>query len=231
MRKAVSYFRTSSLKNVGPEKDSKKRQQICCDRFAKQNKYEVVNTFYDAGISGSINALDREEFKRMIFWCDENNVRKIIVEDVKRYARDVVLQETTYRTLKKMGFEIYSASGDVKFEDDLHSTLMRQIVGAMSEYDRKSIALRLQVARERMAKVNEKKGILTLQGTGKCSGRKSHEEMDTELVREAKRLARINPVTKRKRSIRKISSILFDLGYTSSSATPLSPSVIQRMVA
>ena len=87
MKKAVSYFRTSSLKNVGVDKDSKKRQQVCCDRFAKQNKYDVVNTFYDAGISGSINALDREEFKRMIFWCDENNVNpnflRLILEEAQ----------------------------------------------------------------------------------------------------------------------------------------------------
>ena len=231
MKKAVSYYRTSSLKNVGVDKDSKKRQEACCDRFAKQNKYEVVNTFYDAGVSGSTNALDRSEFKRMIFWCDENNVKTIIVEDVKRYARDVVLQETTYRTLKAMGFEIFTGTGDVKFEDDLHSTLMRQIIGAMGEYARKSIALRLQVARERMGKVNGSRGILTLQGSGKCSGRKSYEELDPELVREAKRLARRNPVTKKKRSVRNIGKILFDLGYTSSSSTPLSPSVIQRLVA
>jgi|TARA_Y100001949_G_scaffold165356_1_gene161011 DNA invertase Pin-like site-specific DNA recombinase len=231
MKKAVSYYRTSSLKNVGADKDSKKRQEACCDGFAKQNKYQVVNTFYDAGVSGKTNALDRPEFKRMIFWCEDNNVSTIIVEDVKRYARDVVLQETTYRTLAGMGFEIYSASGDVKFEDDIHSTLMRQIVGAMSEYDRKSIAFRLQVARERRATQNETIGYLTLSGSGKCSGRKSYEETDTELVREAKRLARINPLTKRKRSIRTIGKILFDLGYKSSAATQLSSSVIQRMVA
>ena len=136
----------------------------------------------------------------------------LVVEDVKRYARDVVLQETTYRTLKAMGFEIYTGTGDVKFEDDLHSTLMRQIIGAMGEYDRKSIAIRLQVARERRAAQAKKEGKLTLTGNGKCSGRKSYEETDTELVREVKRLARRNPLTKKKRSVRTIGKILFDLG-------------------
>ena len=231
MKKAVSYYRTSSLQNVGTDKDSKKRQEVSCDLFASQNKYQVMNTFYDAGVSGKTLPLERNEFKRMILWCEENNIKIIIVEDVKRYAREVVIQETTYRTLTEMGFEIYSASGDVKFEDDAHSAFIRQIVGAMAEFDRKSIALRLQVARERMMKVNEQRGILTLTGQGKCGGRKSYEERDSELVREAKRLARINPVTKRKRSIRKIGRILFDLGYKSSSQNQLSSSVIQRMVA
>ena len=231
MKKAVNYYRTSSLKNVGKDKDSKKRQEICCDGFARKNKYQVMNTFYDAGVSGKTLPLERKEFTRMILWCEENNIKVIIVEDAKRYARDVVIQETTYKTLTEMGFEILSASGEVKFEDDPHSTFIRQIVGAMAELDRKSIAIRLQVARERMTKVNEGRGILTLSGEGKCSGRKSYEEIDKELVREAKRLARINPLTKRKRSIRKISGILFDLGYKSSTQNKLSQSVIQRMVA
>ena len=231
MKNVVSYYRTSSQANVGDDKDSKKRQEVSCDLYAKRNKSVVVNTFYDAGVSGSTNALDRPEFKRMIEWCEDNEVRTILVEDVKRYARDIVMQETTYRTLASMGYEIISASGDVKFDDDLQSTLMRQMVGAFAEYDRKAIALRLKVARERKAKENEERGVRTLNGFGKCSGRKSYEEKDTELVREAKRLARRNPLTKKKRSIRTISKILFDLGHTTSSNTPLSPSTIQRMVA
>ena len=231
MKNAVSYYRTSSQANVGDDKDSKKRQEASCDLYAKRHKYMVANTFYDAGVSGSVNALERPEFKRMIDWCEDNDVRIILVEDVKRYARDIVMQETTYRTLKGMGYEIITATGDVKFEDDLQSTLMRQMVGAFAEYDRKSIALRLKVARERKAKVNESKGIITLNGIGKCSGRRSYEETDTELVRETKRLARINPLTKKKRSVRKISKILFDLGYSTSNNTPLSPSTIQRIVA
>ena len=231
MKNVVSYYRTSSQANVGDDKDSKKRQEVSCDLYAKRNKSVVVNTFYDAGVSGSTNALDRPEFKRMIEWCEDNEVRTILVEDVKRYARDIVMQETTYRTLASMGYEIISASGDVKFDDDLQSTLMRQMVGAFAEYDRKAIALRLKVARERKAKENEERGVRTLNGFGKCSGRKSYEEKDTELVREVKRLARRNPLTKRKRSIRTISKILFDLGHRTHNNTPLSPSTIQRMVA
>ena len=74
-------------------------------------------------------------------------------------------------------------------------------------------------------------GLRTLSGNGKCSGRKSYEEINAELVREAKRLARRNPLTKKKRSVRTIGKILFDLGYKSAAETQLSTSVIQRMVA
>ena len=74
MKNVVSYYRTSSQANVGDDKDSKKRQEASCDLYAKRNKSIVVNTFYDAGVSGKTNALDRPEFKRMIFWCEDNNV-------------------------------------------------------------------------------------------------------------------------------------------------------------
>ena len=103
MDKAVSYYRTSSLKNVGQDKDSKKRQQASCNLYAKQNKLSVMNSFYDAGISGSVSAMERPEFRRMIVWCKENNVKIILVENVDRFARDVVLQETTFHSLSRMG--------------------------------------------------------------------------------------------------------------------------------
>ena len=231
MDKAVSYYRTSSLKNVGQDKDSKKRQQASCNLYAKQNKLSVMNSFYDAGISGSVSAMERPEFRRMIVWCKENNVKIILVENVDRFARDVVLQETTFHSLSRMGFSIFCSSGDVKFDNDLHSTLMRQIIGAWGEYERKSIALRLQVARERKAKENGLKGHITLTGEGKCSGRKSYEETNGEMVRETKRLARTNPITKKKRSIRKIARILHTMGYSTSYNTPLSPSTVQRILA
>jgi len=87
------------------------------------------------------------------------------------------------------------------------------------------------VARERKAKENGLKGHITLTGEGKCGGRKSYDEIDKDMVREARRLARTNPITKKKRSIRKISKILFDMGYSTTSNTPLSSSTVQRLVA
>lgn len=231
MKNGVAYYRTSSMKNVGDGKDSYKRQDTTCEMYSKRNSIKVLNTFYDAGVSGKVPAMDRAEFKRMIVWCKDNGVSTIVIEKGDRFARDVVGQEMSYKSLTDMGFEILSASGDVKFDDDIHSSLIRQIMGAYSEYDRKSISLRLIVARKRKEKENKEKGYLTRMGRGKCSGRKSYYETNEDLIRETRRLARRNPLSKKKRSLRSISSILFDLGYKTANNTSFSATQIKRMVA
>ena len=38
MKKAVAYYRTSSMSNVGEDKDSLKRQQRAVEKYAKQKK-------------------------------------------------------------------------------------------------------------------------------------------------------------------------------------------------
>ena len=46
--KAVGYLRTSSAANVGPDKDSEKRQRVAIDTFVRSAGFEVVEYYYDA---------------------------------------------------------------------------------------------------------------------------------------------------------------------------------------
>jgi DNA invertase Pin-like site-specific DNA recombinase len=52
-RKAIAYLRTSSAANVGADKDSDKRQREAIKAFAKRDKWEVIEEFYDADVSGA----------------------------------------------------------------------------------------------------------------------------------------------------------------------------------
>jgi DNA invertase Pin-like site-specific DNA recombinase len=45
--KAIAYFRTSSLTNVGEDKDSLKRQRQAVASFAKATGYEVISEYSD----------------------------------------------------------------------------------------------------------------------------------------------------------------------------------------
>jgi hypothetical protein len=45
LTKAVAYFRTSSATNVGPDKDSLKRQRAAVVTFAKSAGYEIAEEF------------------------------------------------------------------------------------------------------------------------------------------------------------------------------------------
>ncbi len=62
---AVAYLRTSSATNVGPEKDSDKRQRAAIEAFAKRAGFEMVGEFNDAAVSGA-DAIDARPWLR----CD-----------------------------------------------------------------------------------------------------------------------------------------------------------------
>ena len=66
LTKAVAYLRTSSKTNVGPDKDSDKRQLAAINAFAKRAGYEIVGAFYDAAVSGADPVAGRPEFARML---------------------------------------------------------------------------------------------------------------------------------------------------------------------
>jgi hypothetical protein len=79
--------------------------------------------------------------------------------------------------------------------------LVRQVLGAIAEFDEAMTVAKLRGARDRKRRA-----------TGKCEGRKSLAEMYPGVVREAKRLARANPKTGKRRSLRKIAAELAKIG-------------------
>jgi Resolvase, N terminal domain len=49
--------RTSSAANAGEDKDSQRHQRLAIEAFAKRAGYEIVESYFDAAVSGA-NALD-----------------------------------------------------------------------------------------------------------------------------------------------------------------------------
>ena len=89
-------------------------------------------------------------------------------------------------------------------------SLVRQIMGSFSEFDRSSTVSKLKESRIRKKESNYKKGIsgVTRSRTGKCEGRKRILEIHPELE------SLIIKLNKNGLSLRKISSHLKDeLGY------------------
>jgi DNA invertase Pin-like site-specific DNA recombinase len=92
-----------------------------------------------------------------------NGVRTIIVETANRFARDLIVQETGYKRLREAGIAIIAADAPEQFVDDTPtSVLIRQILGAVAEFDKAMTVAKLRGARER------KRAKL-----GKCEGRKN----------------------------------------------------------
>jgi hypothetical protein len=69
-----------SRTNVGPDKDSDKRQRAAIEAYARAAGYEIAETFYDAAVSGADSVGDRAGFAEMLERLLCNGARTIIVE-------------------------------------------------------------------------------------------------------------------------------------------------------
>jgi DNA invertase Pin-like site-specific DNA recombinase len=143
----------------------------------------------------------------------------IIVETASRFARDLMVQEVGFARLQELGIGLIAADSPASFlEDTPTAKLVRQVLGAISEFDKTMLVAKLKGARERKRAKS-----------GKCEGRKSHAELHPDLVREAKRLRRRSPKG-HQRSLRTIAGELAHLGYVNSNNRPFSASSIKAMI-
>jgi DNA invertase Pin-like site-specific DNA recombinase len=218
--KAVAYLRTSSSTNVGADKDSDKRQRDAIAKFAKAAGYDLVSEFYDGAVSGADPVDTRPGFATMMERIAGNGVRTIIVETANRFARDLMVQETGHAMLKKAGITLIAADSPDSFVDDTPTaTMVRQILGAVAQFDKTMTVAKLRGARERKAKA-----------TGhKCGGRKNHREINPEMVETARKLRRYR-INGRQRSLREISAELTKLGFLNAHGRPFAAASIKAMI-
>ncbi len=217
---AIGYLRTSSVTNVGEDKDSDKRQREAIQSFANRNGVEIVAWYYDAGVKGADHISDRPGFGEALEHIAGNGVRTIIVETANRFARDLIVQETGFRMLQQQGIELIAADSPSSFVDDTPTAaLIRQVLGAVAQFEKATLVAKLRGARDRQKRRN-----------GKCEGRKSHAEMRPDVVAEARRLHRANPKTGERRSLRKISVELVKLGHVNERGKPYSAKSVRGML-
>src|SRR6516162_3494926 len=171
-KEAFAYLRTSSAGSVGADKDSDKRQRTAIEAFAKSHGYSIVEEFYDAAVSGADPIEARPGFTALLARIAGNGVRTIIVETANRFARDLMVQEVGFSMLKELGITLIAADSPASFLDNgPTSRLIRQILGAVSEFDKAMTVAKLKGARDRKRRME-----------GKCEGRKSYAERDPQLV-------------------------------------------------
>jgi DNA invertase Pin-like site-specific DNA recombinase len=220
--KAVAYLRTSSASNVGEGKDSHRRQMAAISAYAKRAGYQIeLPPYYDAAMSGADPIDSRPGFAAMLaFLADHPDTRTILVESASRFARDLVLQLTGHDLLKSRGITLVPVDAPNHFVDETPTAVMvRQILGAVSQFEKATLVWKLRVARERKRAQ-----------AGKCEGRKSHAEARPEAVKMARRYAR-KPRLGKRASLRRIAALLAAQGHVAASGKPFGPSAIRSMLA
>src|ERR1017187_3773901 len=130
-------MRTSSATNVGDGKDSEARQRKAIEGYAQASGAVIVDWFYDAAVNGADPIEVRPGFAELLARIADNGVRTIIVETANRFARDLMVQEVGYAMLRRLGVTLVAADSPSSFLDDgPTSNLIRQILGAVSEFDK-----------------------------------------------------------------------------------------------
>jgi len=164
MEKCFAYLRVSGAGQV--EKDGFTRQEKAITDYARAHKYRLQTIFKDEGVTGTIE--DRPALAQLMVSLEQNGhgIKTVIIERLERLARDLMVQEAIIRDFADKGFNLISvAEGPDLSGQDPTRKLIRQLFGAIAEYDKTMTVLKLRAARERQR-----------QKIGKCEGRKGYRD-------------------------------------------------------
>ncbi len=152
------YIRVSGKSQV--DGDGPERQQLAIEAFCKAHNLRLLGFFSDLAVSGATDYSNREQFAAMlaavIAASDDpaQCLHGIVVERMDRLARDLMVSELAVRELRKQKLALYAADQGALVDQantDIDPTrkLIRQIFGALAEWDKTNIVRRLRAARER----------------------------------------------------------------------------------
>ena len=165
MTKAFAYLRVSGMAQVGG--DGFHRQSEAIERYAASSGMAILETFREQGVSGAKDLENRPALQDLLVAIDSGEVRTVMIERLDRLARDLMVQETILGDLRKRGIAVISVAEPDLCSDDPSRKLMRQIFGAIAEYDKAMIVLKLRGARQRVKA-----------RTGRCEGAKAFGSSD-----------------------------------------------------
>ena len=167
MTKAFAYLRVSGKAQV--DGDGFPRQLEAVKKYAAQHDLKIVKVYREEGVSGTKELENRPALQDLILALYSNGVKTVIIEKLDRLARDLMVQETIIADMRKKGITLISVAEPDLMIDDPSRKLMRQIFGAIAEYEKAMIVFKLRGARQRMKAQ-----------TGRCEGEKPYGDRTGE---------------------------------------------------
>ena len=138
--KAIIYTRFSPQRN-GSESASCEVQEAYCEELAAKKEWKVDGIFEDREKSGGDEA--RPGLWAAIDKLETDDV--LLVLKLDRLARNLYLMERIRLSVAKRGARIVAVQGDIE-GDTAESVMVRQILAAVAEYERKLIVQRTRAA-------------------------------------------------------------------------------------
>ena len=184
MVKAYSYLRVSGRGQITGDGFPRQREAIAT--FARRQSITIVEEFRDEGVSGTRELASRPGLAALLDRLEHNGVRLVVVERADRLARDLLVGEVIVGQFRKDGVRVVDASGTNLTAEggDPTRVLIRQVLGAVSQFEKAVLVLKLRAARDRMRR-----------RTGRCEGRRPfgyypHELQAVDMIRALRRKRR-----------------------------------------
>jgi DNA invertase Pin-like site-specific DNA recombinase len=220
--KVTAYLRTSTES----QEEGLQTQRAEIKRWAKANGHTITDWFTDEGKSGS-NGL---ESRLGLAGALASHPEALVVYKLDRLARDLVIQETVLGQAKRQGTRVFStlATEDAYLEDDPKDPtrkLIRQVLGAVADYDRAMIRLRME------AGANRKKAAGGYAGGGIPYGYRSQDGHLVRYPEEAKALALMKRLQGEGKSLREIARELDARGLAPRKGSTWHPYSVNRILS
>lgn len=153
--KVVAYLRVSTDKQA-EEGLGLDVQRQAITAWAKTEGHRVVLWAADEGVSGSNGVDTRAGLFEAIDALKDGTGAALVVYRLDRLARDLVLQEQLLADLRRIGADVFTTAASEQAylkddPDDPSRAMIRQVLGAVNQYERSMIRLRLRSGRRRKA--------------------------------------------------------------------------------
>jgi DNA invertase Pin-like site-specific DNA recombinase len=159
MMKAYAYLRVSGRGQI--DGDGFERQTIAIKKYSVTHDIRIVKWFREEGICGENDLEHRPALAALVEALHADGVKLVLVENLGRFARDLMIQEAILHDLNRKGFQLVSVEQPDLCCNEPQRVFMRQVMGAFFQYEKSMIVSKLAGARSRM-RAKE----------GRCEGRK-----------------------------------------------------------
>jgi len=168
---ALGYVRVSGKGQVDGDGPDRQRQAIA--DWSARTGCEVIRVYEDLGVSGTRGIDDRPGLSLLVadLIASGGIPPVIVVERADRLARDLVQSELILRRLTELGVKVILAENGASFggDDTPSANLIRQILGAVAQFDKGTLVSRLRRCRDAVRKRD-----------GRCEGPKPFGIDDAE---------------------------------------------------
>lgn len=222
LARAVSYLRVSGKGQLGG--DGFPRQRAAIALFAATRGIELVDEFRDEGVSGTLGLADRPGLSALLEATTAAGIRTVLIEKADRLARDLVESELLLRTFRELSICVIEADGgnDLTSGGDASPTavLIRQVLGAISQFDRAGLTAKLRAARDRIRR-----------DCGRCEGPRRYGDRPEEVAAVRRLLELAASPDGGRRSLAEIAAALNAEGVPTRRGRPWARSTVRKILA